>query len=165
MPLQDVSNDSTMMDWLRQAGHGHLLDERLPNTNATSSSPPPSNVPFGQTTSSSNYPPQSSSNYPPQSTSLPPPPPQPSFGGGYNTSGAQSNAFNRAAAFPLTDLHPTPTYGANSSSSPPVIPPTSHFTASPYNHPSSPLHFSSSPTQFLASNVNQQQLDADIEVK
>jgi len=160
MPLQDVSNDSTMMDWLRQAGHGHLLDERIHNNNAASSSsppPPPSNVPFGQTTSSSNY--------PPQSTSLPPPPPQPSFGGGYNTSGAQSNAFNRAAAFPLTDLHPTPTYGANSSSSPPVIPPTSHFTASPYNHPSSPLHFSSSPTQFLASNVNQQQLDADIEVK
>jgi hypothetical protein len=162
MPLQDVSNDPTMMDWLRQAGHGHLLDERIHNTNAASSSsppPPPSlNAPFGQTTSSSNY--------PPQSTSLPPPPPQPSFGGGYNTSGAQSNAFNRAAAaFPLTDLHPTPTYGPNSSSSPPVIPPTSHFNASPYNQQSSPLHFSSSPTQFLAPNINQQQLDADIEVK
>ena len=25
MPLEDVSNDSSMIDWLRQSGHAHLL--------------------------------------------------------------------------------------------------------------------------------------------
>jgi hypothetical protein len=41
MPLQDVSGDSSMIGWLRQSGHGHLLDERHQFSNISSSSPPP----------------------------------------------------------------------------------------------------------------------------
>ncbi len=41
MPLQDVSSDSSMIGWLRQSGHGHLLDQQNQFSNIASSSPPP----------------------------------------------------------------------------------------------------------------------------
>lgn len=33
MPLQDVSQDSSMLGWLRQSGHGHLLEDRQGTAN------------------------------------------------------------------------------------------------------------------------------------
>jgi hypothetical protein len=192
MPLEDVSNDQTMISWLRQSGHSHLLDEQLRNTNTTSSSPPP-NVSFGQTNSSSNfpspppnYPPAttSSSSYPPATTSsasYPPPTtpssnyplqttslssPPPLFGGSYSSGNPLINSLNQSTSFPQTNFHPTSSYGGpGGSPSPPLIPSTSHFNAPSYDHQSSPSHFMSSPTQFLAPNMDQQQLDMDIEVK
>jgi hypothetical protein len=171
MPLQDVSNDQSMMDWLRQSGHGHLLDERSGNainTSSSSSPPPPpflSNLLSGQTTSSSNYPPQTtSSNYPPQAISSSSPPPI--FGGGFSSSGPQMDTLNRSASFPRTDFLQTSSFGGGAgSSSPPIIPSANHFTAPSLDYSSSPLNFNPSPTQFLSSNANQQKLDADIEVK
>ncbi len=37
MPLQDVSNDESMIGWLRQAGHGHLLNDQHQYANLSSS--------------------------------------------------------------------------------------------------------------------------------
>jgi hypothetical protein len=196
MPLQDVSNDTSMMDWLRQSGHGHLLGERTQNATTTSTSSPlpalQSTLPFGLTTSSSNYPPQttSSSNYPPPTTSssnYPPPttsssnyPPQTTsissplgiFTGGFGGNAPTGDTLNRSASFPRTDFLQTSSFGgggaggaAASSISPPIIPPTSHFSAPSLDHLSSPVNFNASPTPFLTSNVNQQQLDIDIEVR
>jgi hypothetical protein len=137
MPLQDVSDDQTMIGWLRQAGHSHLLDEQPHNANTMSpqlsaASPP---------------------NYPPPTTSLSSPPPL--FGGGHNSSNSLLNMFNPTASY-------NPGIG---SPSPPIIPQTTQFGGLPFGQQSSPLHFTASPTQFLAPNMNQQQLDMDIEVK
>src|SRR4051812_16692249 len=38
MPLEDVSNDSSMIDWLQQSGHGHLLANQHGYSNISSSS-------------------------------------------------------------------------------------------------------------------------------
>jgi hypothetical protein len=137
-----------MIDWLRQAGHSHLLDERIQNTNSISSPPPPS-IPFGQPTSSSNYPPQAtslSSVSPPFNTGFPGAPPM--------------NTLNRTASFPQTDFNPTASYGGGAAAfSPPI-------GSSSFGQHQSPLHFNApSPTQLLAPNRNERQLDIDIEVK
>jgi hypothetical protein len=157
MSLQDVSNDQAMIGWLRQSGHAHLLDEQHHNSNTMSPQPstgsPPNYPP--PTTAPSNYPPQATapSNYPPPTTSLSSPPPP--FGGSYNSSNPLLNMFN-----------PTSNYNPGiGSPSPPIIPPTTNFGGSSFGQPSSPLNFTASPTQFLAPNMNQQQLDIDIEVK
>ncbi|CAF2479362.1 unnamed protein product [Rotaria sp. Silwood2] len=136
MPLQDVSQDQAMIDWLRQSGHAHLLDERFLNTNP-SSSPPPLNMPFGQTTSLSS--------------------PMPGLNLGYNTGGSPIDPLNRSSSFHQTPFYSTSHYdGGTRSLSPPILPQS-------YGHQSSPLHGSSSPTHFLPSNMHQQQLDVDIE--
>jgi hypothetical protein len=63
-------------------------------------------------------------------------------------------------------FNPTSSYNPGiGSPSPPIIPPTTNFGGSSFGQPSSPLNFTASPTQFLAPNMNQQQLDIDIEVK
>ena len=132
MPLQDVSNDHSMMDWLRQSGHGHLLD-------------------------SGNH----DNNYPPPKTSSSSSPPPPLFGssgggsGNYGSSSPQMNIPNQSSTFP-----PTSNYGGAGS---PLLS-SGYFNPQSMDHQSSPLNLSSSPTQFLGSNMNQQQLDADIEV-
>lgn len=41
MPLQDVSQDSSMLGWLRQSGHGHLLEDRQGTRNIASPSSAP----------------------------------------------------------------------------------------------------------------------------
>lgn len=41
MALQDVSHDPSVVNWLRQSGHGHLLDDRHQSTNYPSSAPAP----------------------------------------------------------------------------------------------------------------------------
>ena len=41
MPLDDVSNDASMINWLRQAGHGHLLANQQASFNGSLSPQPP----------------------------------------------------------------------------------------------------------------------------
>ncbi|CAF1453366.1 unnamed protein product [Rotaria sordida] len=41
MSLEDVSNDLSMVNWIRQCGHGHLLDEQIRPSRIASSIPPP----------------------------------------------------------------------------------------------------------------------------
>jgi hypothetical protein len=162
MPLQDVSNDQSMIGWLRQQGHGHLLDNQLHNASSTASPPsPPLNISSQRTTDALSY--------PPQSTSISSPPPM--FGGsigsgGFNPASSHMNNVNQSTSFRQADRQPTSYYGEHARSlSPPIIPPTGHFNAPSYDHQSSPIHFGSpSPTHFLTPNMNQQQLDADIEV-
>jgi hypothetical protein len=157
MPLQDVSDDQTMIGWLRQAGHAHLLDEQLQNRGGNVSSPPlpPSqNIPFGPTSSTSNFSPLPPSNFPPQAGPMSSPPPL--FGGGFNSNDPLLNSIQRSGSFPQTNLS-----GFNAG---PVPSPTHHFAAPSFGQHSSPLNFNSSPNQFLAPNMNQQQLDMDIEV-
>jgi hypothetical protein len=163
MPLQDVSDDHTMISWLRQTGHAHLLDEQHHNGDNVSSPPPPppQNIPFGPTSSSSNFSPLPPSNYPPQTASMPSP--SPNFSGGFNSNDPLIDNLHRSGSFPQSNFLPTSTYGGYNSG--PLSSPTHHFAAPSFDHQSSPLHFNSSPTQFLAPNVNQQQLDMDIEVK
>jgi len=48
MPLQDVSSDPSMVGWLRQAGHGHLLDQQHQFSNIPPSAPSPPIIPSGQ---------------------------------------------------------------------------------------------------------------------
>ena len=63
MPLEDVSNDSSMIGWLRQAGHGHLLENQQDYSNLASSAPPPSQPPHPQALSPSPPPPRISGGY------------------------------------------------------------------------------------------------------
>ncbi len=163
MPLQDVSNDQTMISWLRQAGHAHLLDDQLQSGGNVSSPPPPpsQNIPFGPTGSSSNFsPPPPTSNYPPQTAPISSP--SPIFSGGFSSNDPLLNSLHRSGSFPQSNFPPTSTYGGYNTG--PLSSPTHHFTAPSFGPQSSPLHFNSSPTQFLGSNMNQQQLDMDIEV-
>lgn len=156
MPLQDVSNDQSMINWLHQSGHGHLLGGQQANASPPS---PPLNISSGLGNSSANYP-------PPTSTSSPPP----HFAGGsggFNPTGSPPNALHRSVSFPQADHHLTSVLGGggHNPASPPIIPPTDHYNNSPYNQQSSPINFSStSPTHLISPNVNQQQLDNDIEV-
>lgn len=148
MPLQDVSDDQTMISWLRQAGHAHLLDEQLRNNNRSS---PPSlsqNVPFGPTTSS-NFSPIPPAGYPPQTMSHSSPVPM--FNAGLNSTDPLINSLHRSGSFSPTTFPPNPIYGGASAPS--------------FDPRSSPPYFHSSPSHFLGPNVNQQQLDMDIEVK
>ncbi len=72
MPLQDVSNDSSMIGWLRQSGHGHLLENQHQYANFSPSVPPP----------------------------LPPSPPPPIISSGYANTNSYGDSYNRAASFP-----------------------------------------------------------------
>ncbi|CAF3370730.1 unnamed protein product [Rotaria socialis] len=148
MSLKDVSNDRLMIDWLRQAGHGHLLDERIQNTNFISS-PPSASIPFGQTTSSSNYPPQTTSLFsvsPPFNTGFPGAPPM--------------NTINRTAPILQTDFNPTARYDGAATLSPSPLP----IGSSSFGQHQDSSHFNSpSPAQLLAPNRNERQLDVDIE--
>ncbi|CAF4929050.1 unnamed protein product, partial [Rotaria magnacalcarata] len=137
-----------MIDWLRQAGHSHLLDERIQNTNSISS-PPLTSIPFGQTTFSSNYPPQAtsfSSVSPLFNTGFPGAPPM--------------DTINRTASIPQTDFKPTASYGGAATLSPPPPP----IGSSSFGQHQNLSHFNSpSPSQLLAPNSNERQLDIDIE--
>ena len=139
--MQDVSEDSSMINWLRQAGHGHLIEDQLRHAQ-NNSSPPLSNPSYGQNTSSQNY--------PPQPTSL---------------SSPGMDALNRSGSFSLTDYNQQPTYGAAGSPAPPMISSLGNFDASSFNQQHSPLNFTGSPTQFLTPNLNDPQLDINIEVR
>ena len=159
MPMQDVSEDPSMIHWLRQAGHGHLIEDQFRKA-VNASSPPPSNPPHGQNTSPANY--------PPQLTSLSSPPPSqfpPSFSAGFNTASPSLDALNRSGSFGAADFNRHSTYGAGGSPAPPMIPSLGNFNGSPFDQQHSPLNFSASPTQFLAPNLNDQQLDINIEVR
>jgi hypothetical protein len=129
MPLQDVSNDPSLIDWLRQSGHGGLLDDRQHFSN-TSSSPAVPMIGGTQT----NIHPQSISFNQPQS---------------YDRQGSpQMNSFNQSQSY-------------NRQQSPQM---NSFNQSQSYDRQYSPQNFISSPTQFHASNRDQQ-LDADIEVR
>jgi hypothetical protein len=143
MPLEDVSNDHKMIDWLRQSGHSHLFDEHPQSTTAGPSSPPLYNQ-YAPTTSSGSYPPYSTSSLP-------------VFTAGHNISGPQTNTFGQPAPFLHTNIPSTASYGSGAGLSPPPM------MLPSYDHQSSPLPFSSSPIHLATSNMNQQQLDADIE--
>jgi len=167
MPLQDVSDDQLMINWLRQSGHAHLLDDQLHHANPTSSPSPltaPQNYP-PPPTAPHNYPPPTiaSPSYPPPTMSSSSPVPQ--FGGGPTSGNPLLNMFSQSALHPQTNFPQTTNYGGAGSPSPPIIPTMDQFNAPSYDHQSSPLHFNASPTQFLAPNMGQQQLDMDIEVK
>ena len=159
MPLQDVSDDQTMISWLRQAGHAHLLDEQLRNANRGSSPPlPTQNNPYGPT-SSSHFSPIPPSNYPPPTASHSSPPPM--FGGGFNSTDPVMNTIHRSGSFSPTNFPPNAIYGSSGG----PMSPTHHFSGPSFDHQSSSPFFHSSPTHFLGPNINQQQLDMDIEVK
>jgi hypothetical protein len=160
MPMQDVSEDPSMINWLHQAGHGHLIEDQFRKA-VNASSPPLSNPLFGQNASLPNY--------PPQSTSFSSPPPSqypPSFSGGINTVSPPIDPLNHSGSFAHTDFNQPSTYGAAGSPAPPMIPQLAHSNGSPFHQQQhSPLNFSASPTQFLAPNLNEQQLDINIEVR
>ena len=70
MPAQDVSHDPSMIDWLRQNGHGHLLANQNQYSNNTSSPPPIFSPP-------------------------PPPASPPIISGGYSNTEHYGNSYNR----------------------------------------------------------------------
>lgn len=146
MPLEDVSDDQLMINWLRQAGHAHLLDEQMRNNNRSSPPQPSQNIPFGPTTSS-NFSPIPPSGYPPPTMSHSSPVPM--INPGLHGSDPIMNSLQRTGSFSPTTFPPNPIYGGAG-----VIP----FDSRP-----SPL-FHSPPSQFLGPGINQQQLDMDIEV-
>ena len=151
MPLQDVSNDQLMINWLRQAGHGHLIDDRNAAAAAAGAAAPssPPDTSYGQPAPSPNYPPL------PSSSSL-----------SQFDHGLRGNDLHRSGSYPQGNFNPMSIFGGNASPPPPMIPPPNNPYPSSYNQQQqqSPVHFASSPTQFLARSNNDQQLDADIEV-
>lgn len=46
--VQDVSGDPSMLDWLRNAGHGHLLSQQNDYNNIPAHSPSPPIIPSGR---------------------------------------------------------------------------------------------------------------------
>ena len=70
MPLQDVSNDSSMISWLQQAGHGHLLANQHGYAGVSSSAPLP-----------------------------PSPPPPPIIPAGYSNATGYGNSYNHPTSF------------------------------------------------------------------
>ena len=111
MPMQDVSNDQSMINWLRQSGHAHLIDEHNEMTNMSSSVPQLSsvNAPYDTTGSSSTYPQTVVSNASPD---------LPMFMRGYRPNVPADNMVNRSVSF-----------HRDASPDPPVIP--THFAGSP----------------------------------
>jgi hypothetical protein len=137
MPLQDVSNDSSVIGWLRQAGHGHLIDENRRLANASSSISPAINSSGGySSTNVDGY--HNSYN---QSSSISPPI---ISSGGYSSSHVDPyhDSYNHSSSFSHIN-------NANIQS---------------YQHSTSPVNFASSSAQFLAPHMNEAQLDANIEV-
>jgi len=141
MPLEDVSNDPSMVGWLRQAGHGHLLDEQRQYTNVPLSSPSP---------------PIMSGGYSGTGT----------YGDSYNQSAAFSGvgnvntqSYNQPASFSGAGYVNPQSYNQPASFSP-----VGNVNTQSYDYPPSPTNFISSPTQFIAPHMNQP-YDMDIEVR
>jgi hypothetical protein len=165
MPLQDVSNDSSVIGWLRQAGHGHLIDENRRLANASSSISPAIN-------SSGGY----------SSTNVD------GYHNSYNQSSSISPPINYSSGYNSSSVHPYhDSYNHSTSISPPIISSGGYSSShvdpyhDSYNHSSSfshinnaniqsyqnstsPVNFASSSAQFLAPHMNEAQLDANIEV-
>jgi hypothetical protein len=146
MPLQDVSNDPSLIDWLRQSGHGGLLDDRQHFSN-TSSSPAVPMIGGTQT----NIHPQSISFNQPQS---------------YDRQGSpQLNSFNQSQSYDRQGSPQMNSFNQSQSYNRQQSPQMNSFNQSQsYDRQYSPQNFISSPTQFHAPNRDQQ-LDADIEVR
>ncbi|CAF0790394.1 unnamed protein product [Didymodactylos carnosus] len=174
MPLQDVSNDPHMLDWLHTAGHGHLLGDQ----SHSSSAPHPATT-SGEATNYTHQPdsspihsgdhhldaPQHSPSPHFQTSNSGNPPTsfhQTSYGGSPSSHFQTSNSSNPPASFHQTSYgsspppptilppllsHPQANYGGITSNSP------TRFTSSPMNYDS---------THFLNSG-NHQQMDVDIE--
>jgi hypothetical protein len=100
-----------MIGWLRQAGHGHLLENQHGYANFPSSAPPLS----------------------------PSSPPPPVISAGYSNTNPYGDLYNRAASF------------------------SPNINTQSYGGQHSPTNFISSPSQFIAPNMNPQ-IDMDIEV-
>jgi hypothetical protein len=142
MPLQDVSNDSGVIGWLRQAGHGHLLEQQQQFHNAS--------APVVSSGGYNSYN-QSSSISPPIISS-----------GGYSSSSntlPAYNSYNHSSSFSHIDNATIPHIQSSAS--------YSHINdgnIQSYHHSPSPVHYASSSAQFLAPHMNEAQLDAEIEV-
>lgn len=154
MPLQDVSNDSSMIEWLRQAGHGHLIAKDQHYSNISTSTSLPS---FPHTANNDEL---------------------------YRSSQNRSTTFGQVASFNKEsyDSHDNARQYTSLSPSPPIIPMGS-TSANPYHHSyNQSASFSPSPNinnlsygsqyncastsaQFQAPHMSQFQTDADIEVR
>ncbi|CAF0747048.1 unnamed protein product [Adineta ricciae] len=152
MPLQDVSNDSSMIDWLRQAGHGHLIAKDQQYSNISTSASLPS---FPHTVNNDEL---------------------------YRSSQNRSTTFGQVANFNKEsyDYHDNARHYTSLSPPPPMIP-SGCTSASPYHHsynqstslsPSPNINnlsynaqYNSIPSsvQFQAPHMSQFQTDADIE--
>ncbi|UJR10079.1 hypothetical protein I4U23_014301 [Adineta vaga] len=149
MPLQDVSNDSSMLDWLREAGHGHLINKTHQYSNISTSASLPT-IPrncssdelyHASQNRSTAYGQVASFNKESASSLSPPPPMIPS---GYSSAAAPhpipyQNSYNRSAsAASLVNFN------------------NLSYAGDQYNSVSSS-------SQFHAPHMNQYQTDADIE--
>jgi hypothetical protein len=135
MSLHDVSNDPSLIGWLRQAGHGHLLSDHQNHY---------ANVGLHQ------------SHYANVGLSSPSPP---IISGGHSSVDPYIDSYNRSASYSGVDPY-TNSYNRSASYSG-----VANFNTLSHNHQQSPTNFVSTPTQFFAPHMNQHQLDMDIEVK
>ncbi|CAF1236494.1 unnamed protein product [Adineta steineri] len=147
MPLQDVTNDPSMIGWLRQAGHSHLLNDQNQYANS-SSSPSLPIIPAGR-------------------ASVDP------YHNSFNRSSSHSQVvnFNNLS----NDQHPNSRQFVSSTPSLPIIRggqtsvdsynhSPSFTQAASYNHSyGGQPNYASTPTQFHAPYAHQYQTDADIE--
>lgn len=92
MSLQDVSNDSSMLGWLRQAGHGHLLEHQQEYSNVASSAPP----------------------QPPPPPAFSPSPP-PRISGGYGDTNHYHGSYNHSGSFAQNTTFNPQSYGTQQS--------------------------------------------------
>ncbi|CAF0789066.1 unnamed protein product [Adineta ricciae] len=135
MPLQDISNDSSAIDWLRQTGHGHLIakDQQFANISTSTSLPS-----FPHTVINDEL---------------------------YRSSQNRSTTYGQVVNFNKEsyDHHDNARHYTSLSPPPPMIP-SGCASASPYHH-SYDGHYNSLPssTQFQAPYISQFQTDADIE--
>ena len=118
MPLEDVSNDSSMIDWLQQAGHGHLLANQHGYSNTSSSAA------VGASASSAP---------PPLRPQLSPSPP-PIISGGYANENYRHDSYNRSGSPEQNNSFRSQMYGTQPSPTNFVSSP-SQFLAPRMNNP------------------------------
>lgn len=113
MPLEDVSNDSSMIDWLRQSGHAHLLANQHEYSNR------PSSAAVGAPAAHPPAPPLSSS--------------PPIISGGFGNASYHQESYNRSGSFEHNNTVSAQSYGIQSPTN--FISSPSQFLAPHVNNP------------------------------
>lgn len=115
MPLEDVSTDSSMIDWLRQSGHAHLLANQHEYSNHSSSA-----AAVGVSAATAAHPPPLS-------------PSPPIISSGFGNASYHQESYNRSGSFEQNNIVSAQSYGLQSPTN--FVSSPSQFIAPHMNNP------------------------------